>query len=304
MKPVVSVIIPSYNHGRFVERAIDSALAQSVPCEVIVIDDGSTDDTQQRLARYGDRIRNIHQANRGLAASRNLGISLAKADLIAFLDADDEWLPEKLARQVAAFEAHPEIALVAANAENIDETGKSLGRGRAALKGHVLKQLLRANVVVVSSVVIRREVAAEIEGPFLQDFSSCEDWILWLRVAARHPIVVLPDVLVRYYVMQNSMSRQTPTKYRMAFATLDALATSDPVLGPFLASQKRYLRVANLFWEATVDYEMGHTWRARRKILRSIVAAPFTTKWSTALPMLFLSPRSRAALIRWATRAN
>lgn len=302
MKPAVSVIIPTYNHGRFIERAIDSVLVQGVPCEVIVIDDGSTDDTQERLVRYGDRIRVVRQPNRGLAATRNAGIGMATADLIAFLDADDEWLPGKLVRQIATLDAHPEIALVSGNAENVDENGNSLGRGSASLHGNVVKELLRLNAIVVSSVVIRRSVATEIDGPFIQDFSSCEDWILWLRVAARHPIVVLPDVLVRYSIMPGSMARSNRARYKMAFATLRALEISDPVLGPFLASQKRYLRVADLFWQSVIDNEAGRTRRARAGMLRAIIAGPWYVKWSTALSILFLSPRLRTAIVRWLTR--
>ena len=111
--PKVSVVIPSYNLGRLLTQAIDSVLAQTVvPSEIIVVDDGSTDDTQVRLEPYSGRIRCIRQGNRGVSAARNRGIREASGQLIAFLDADDVWHPRKLELQLAAFEDRPDLGLL------------------------------------------------------------------------------------------------------------------------------------------------------------------------------------------------
>src|SRR5437773_3781756 len=118
MNVTVSVVIPTYNYARYLPEAIDSALAQThAPLEVIVVDDGSTDDTPRVLAVYGDRIRVIRQANRGPGAARNTGIAAARGEYVGFLDADDVWLPRKLELQMARFEADQGLGLVHCGAE-------------------------------------------------------------------------------------------------------------------------------------------------------------------------------------------
>src|SRR5690242_14754403 len=112
--PLVSVVIPAYNYGRFVGEAVDSVLAQSYPhVETIVVDDGSQDDTRERLAHYGNRIRYIYQQNQGLPAARNTGIRHSSGELIAFLDADDTWHPRKLEIQVRCLTDRPDLGLLA-----------------------------------------------------------------------------------------------------------------------------------------------------------------------------------------------
>src|SRR5262245_37852496 len=110
----VSVIIPTYNSGPLVVEAVESVLRQTQPAtEIIVVDDGSTDDTQERLAAYRDRIRCVRQSNARVAAARNTGLALASGEIVAFLDADDAWHPHKLERQLAVLREHPQIGLLA-----------------------------------------------------------------------------------------------------------------------------------------------------------------------------------------------
>lgn len=124
----VSVVIPTFNRAALVCRAIDSALAQTHPSlEVIVVDDGSTDDTLPRLAAYGPRIRIIAQPNSGVCAARNAGIAAATGELIAFLDSDDLWRPFKIAAQAALFERHPDLVLAWTDLDVIDSTGTPRG---------------------------------------------------------------------------------------------------------------------------------------------------------------------------------
>src|SRR5882757_4359162 len=115
VKPLVTALIDTYNYGRFVEEAIDSVLAQDYPndrLEILVVDDGSTDDTAERVRKYGSRIRYIHKPNGGQASAFNFGFERARGDIIAFLDADDYWLPGKLSRVADAFEQNPSVGLV------------------------------------------------------------------------------------------------------------------------------------------------------------------------------------------------
>src|SRR4051812_3217208 len=117
----VSVVIATYNHGRYLREAIDSALAQThPPLEVIVVDDGSTDDTAEILQTYGGRIRAMRQANAGVAAARNAGLAAASGRYVGFLDSDDVWAPDKLARQLAVFDAQPALGLVHCGLERTD----------------------------------------------------------------------------------------------------------------------------------------------------------------------------------------
>src|SRR5262245_58814803 len=109
----VSVIIPNYNYGRFLREALDSALNQTLPpLEVIVVDDGSTDESPEILESYGDRIRVIRQKNQGVGIARNTGAEAARGELLAFLDADDYWFPQKLEKQVEKINSDPELGMV------------------------------------------------------------------------------------------------------------------------------------------------------------------------------------------------
>ena len=127
--PEVTVVIPSYNGVRYLGEAIESVLAQTHrSLETVVVDDGSVDETRALVARYGDRVRYLHQENRGLAAARNTGIRAARGTYLAFLDHDDRYLPEKIARQVAVFRERPPVGLVHTGWHFIDEHGRRVGQ--------------------------------------------------------------------------------------------------------------------------------------------------------------------------------
>jgi glycosyltransferase involved in cell wall biosynthesis len=202
---LVSTVIPAYNYARFVGRAIDSVLAQTHrDVECIVVDDGSTDDTPAVLARYGDRIRAIRQENRGLSATRNTGIKASRGELIALLDADDEWKPEKLATQLPVLANDPDVAAVGCACDYLDIEGRSIGsgfkpspeRGAAGLRAVATRKSFVSSSS--SGAVIRRRVLDEV-GLFDETLTAAEDWDMWLRIAARYAIVNLPEVLVRVH---------------------------------------------------------------------------------------------------------
>ena len=187
MKPTVSVIIPVYNGADEVRRAIDSALAQTkVHVEVIVLNDGSKDETASVLQEYGGRIRGVNQHNSGLSKTRNNGIALATGDWVAFLDHDDYWLPEKLSLQLQAAE-RTGFDIVYTNAGNFGDIGRVSelrSEPQAMKEGDLLEPLLQDNFIVVSSVMIRRAVILDI-GCFDTSLPSVEDWDLWLKLSAR-----------------------------------------------------------------------------------------------------------------------
>ncbi len=186
MNPSVSVIIPVYNGAAEVRRAIDSALAQ-INCnvEVIVFNDGSTDETASVLAEYGDSIRAINQQNCGLSKTRNNGIAEATGEWVAFLDHDDYWQPEKLSLQLKAAE-RTGFDVVYTNAGNFGDVARVAelrSEPKAMAEGDLLEPLLLDNFIVVSSVMIRRTVIQKIGG-FDSCLPSVEDWDLWLKLSA------------------------------------------------------------------------------------------------------------------------
>jgi glycosyltransferase involved in cell wall biosynthesis len=201
----VSVIIPTYNAADFVREAIDSALAQTcTDLEVIVVDDGSTDQTPDLLASYGTRIRAHRQHNAGVSAARNTGLQLATGTWIAFLDADDVWAPHKIEKQLAVGEG----AWVYTNRFNFDARGVHADVQSAVTpmpEGDVfLPLLMRGNFITLSSVLIRKSIIDRFGG--FCDERCCEDWDLWLRVAQDHPVRYLEEPLLRYRFSPTSLS--------------------------------------------------------------------------------------------------
>src|SRR5215472_11782458 len=165
MKPSVSVVITTYNQAQYITEAVLSALNQTYRHrEVIVVDDGSTDETGARLVPFRDRVALVRQENQGVAASRNTGVRSAKGELIAFLDGDDLWEPDKLAVQVAAYQAHPRSGLIAVDASMfsgtevlwksslLSDTTLSAGEG-AVSTGRFYDDLLRVCIPTMSQVM-------------------------------------------------------------------------------------------------------------------------------------------------------
>ncbi len=194
---VVSVILPTYNRAWILREAVDSVLAQDYPdVELIVVNDGSTDDTRNILEEYGDRIAVLEQENRGVSAARNLGISSASGRLIAFLDSDDYWLPRKLSVQAAFFHDHRE-ALICQTEEIWIRNGRRVNPKRKHKKksGMIFEPSLALCLVSPSAVMIRRELFEEV-GLFDETLPACEDYDLWLRVAWKYPVHLIDAPLI------------------------------------------------------------------------------------------------------------
>jgi len=195
--PRVSVIIPTFNRAWVLKEAVDSVLAQELTdFELIVVDDGSTDATAALLAVYGNRVRVLRQANRGVSAARNAGIATARGRLIAFLDSDDIWLPGKLGRQVEFFDLHPE-ALLCQTEELWVKNGRRINPGKRHRKrgGMIFEPSLDLCLVSPSAVMVRRELF-EQAGRFDEGLPACEDYDLWLRVSCRCPMHLIQEPLV------------------------------------------------------------------------------------------------------------
>jgi len=194
----VSVIIPTFNRAAKTARALSSILYQRFRGhEIIVVDDGSTDETQSVLRQFKDRIHMVvHGTNRGVSAARNTGIAASTAPLVAFLDSDDYWLPEKLSVQTAFFDQNPH-AMICQTEETWVRNGKRVNPRNRHLKpsGDVFEPSLELCLVSPSAVMLKRALFEEV-GLFDEDLPACEDYDLWLRIACRYPVFLIRQSLV------------------------------------------------------------------------------------------------------------
>ena len=195
--PLVSVIIPTYNRGWIVQEAIDSVLDQDfTDFELIVVDDGSDDNTPQILAAYGRAITVLHQSNKGVSAARNHGIAAASGQLIAFLDSDDLWLSGKLSSQVRFFKGTPD-AVINQTQEHWIRNGVRVNPKQRHHKfsGMIFEHSLALCLVSPSAVMIKKSLFEEV-GIFDEQLPACEDYDLWLRISCRHPVHLIDTPLI------------------------------------------------------------------------------------------------------------
>jgi glycosyltransferase involved in cell wall biosynthesis len=230
MAPLVSVVIPTYRHADFVLDAVCSALTQTYePLEVIVVDDGSPDDTAARLAPLAEsgRIRYVRQPNAGVAAARNRGAALARGEYLAFFDDDDLLYPDALAWRVAALERDPALAFVyGACAPFADGTApapppvESVDRAVGAVRPlDPLRYLVRCHMVTPGQAVIRRD-AFEAVGGFDASFWGADDWDLWLRLLERYGAGHSPRAALAYRLHGHNASRRTSEMWRSSMRVL------------------------------------------------------------------------------------
>ncbi len=188
----ISVVIPSYNRRDLLKRALLSVYSQTLlPAEVAVIDDGSTDGTETMLRREFPQASYYYQENQGVSAARNLGIQQASGDWLAFLDSDDEWLPEKLANQKAALAANPEHRICHTEENWIrDGVQIKVPKKYAKTGGWIFTDCLPLCAISPSTVLIHRSVFTDV-GLFDTQLPACEDYDLWLRISANYPVLLV-----------------------------------------------------------------------------------------------------------------
>ncbi|MBW1990739.1 MAG: glycosyltransferase family 2 protein [Deltaproteobacteria bacterium] len=194
----VSVIIPTWNRAGWVTEAVSSVLAQTFrDFELLVVDDGSDDDTLEALAPFYRRLKLLRRSRRrGVSAARNLGIAVARGQWLAFLDSDDLWLPDKLARQVAFLEEHPHL-LICQTEELWIRNGRRVNPPATHRKvgGHIFLPSLQRCMVSPSAVMLHRRLLEEV-GTFDEALPAAEDYDFWLRLTWRYPVGLLPGTLV------------------------------------------------------------------------------------------------------------
>jgi glycosyltransferase involved in cell wall biosynthesis len=206
----ISVIIPSYNRAGSLGRALDSILHQTTPPgEIILVDDGSTDATRELVANHPTQPRYLYQDNRGVSSARNLGIRAASGEWLAFLDSDDEWLPGKLAAQIRTLDREPGCRICHTeeiwirNGTRVNPMNKHAKSG-----GRIFQRCLPLCVISPSSAMIHRSLLEEV-GLFDETLPACEDYDLWLRICAHHPVAFVADPqIIKYGGHTDQLSRR------------------------------------------------------------------------------------------------
>lgn len=236
--PFISVVIPTYNNAHYIRQALDSVLAQTfTDYEVLVVDDGSTDQTREVVAEYGSRVQYVYQINQGLAVARNTGLGTVTGEYLTYLDADDVWAPINLQVKAGVLRAHPELGGVFSEFSIFDESGITSPRGtkelfpffartgrtfsdvfarhetvelpdgrRAGVSlGPVFDSLFWGNFILPTSMVFHRERARAV-GEFRPELRTQQDYEFWLRFSQQHPLAFVDEVLAKYRRHPNQLT--------------------------------------------------------------------------------------------------
>lgn len=208
----VAVVVPCYNAAKHVARALDSVLAQThADLSLFPVDDGSTDETTNIIEQYSDYGIPLRQEHAGQAAARNQGIRMSNSPYIAFLDADDYWLPKKLEKQITLLKQNPQIGLVSsdwATIKNGQFIGSYFEKAKMPQAGKLFKRLVGECFVSTPTVVVRRECLEEV-GLFDESLKVSEDFHLWVRIASRWEIAVIPEILAVREIRPEGLSLST-----------------------------------------------------------------------------------------------
>jgi glycosyltransferase involved in cell wall biosynthesis len=260
-QPLVSVVIPAFNCGRYVEDAVESVLDQTYRrFEIIVVDDGSTDDTAGRLEKYRDAVRVVTQENRGSSRARNVGLGLARGEYVAFLDADDRWRPRKLEWQLACFREIGDVGMVFTDFSAIDPDGgivagsyldgafgvfKEYGitlseilrdsrripgtgpgsdsGGFRAHFGPAFRELCKGNFILPSTTLFRRSQIERIGLRFNETYRCAIDQDFHLRFALHHPVAYLDAVTAEYRIGREGQLSGNPNTPQLILNTIETL---------------------------------------------------------------------------------
>ncbi len=301
MSALVSAVIPCHDYGRYVRKAIESVFAQTYPSvECIVVDDGSKDDTPEVLAGFGDQIRVVRRSGNGPSAARNAGFALARGEYVATLDADDWWRPEKIARQVALLEERKDVAAVGVGVELVGDEGEILGYTKplqpknsrdANLRSVAIRQLWIGGSA--SGLCIRKTVLDELGG-FDESLRAAEDWDLWLRLVAKHPIFNLSDPLVSIFLHGTGTFRNSEMVEKCQLRVVDLAIERWPDAIDTVTRRKMHALVcADAAQELVLARDLVG---ARRKMSAALKAWPFDKQRVRSL--LSLTARTTAASIK------
>ncbi len=287
-QPLVSVITASYEMDQYVTQAVDSVLAQDYPnVESIVVNDGSTDQTREVLAKYDHdpRVTVIHQENAGQTVAKNRGLAAARGELIGFCDADNRWLPGKLARQVPVLLARPEVGVVYGDIALIDGDDNPLPPQKIQrLSGKITGQLLIRNFVTFNTTLTPKRILDKVGG-FDERLRMAIDYNLWLQISLEHEFHYIDEPLVAYRIWGGQMSHRTGERMENFFRLLEQFLEDHPeavtaaearhAWAHSLTTRGQWLASVGRRSEAWSDYRraLGHrmhdkrTWKSFAKLL-------------------------------------
>lgn len=309
----VTALIPTFNSERYICETVDSVLAQTCPVhEVIVVDDGSTDRTQEVLASYGNRIRYIRQPNAGPPAARNTGLAQATGDFIALLDSDDLWAPTKIELQIDYLRRHPSCGLVYTDMKTFDESGiveesVKISRNLSLPSGHIFPEMFHETLFQTSAALVRKSCIDAVGG-FDTDLRMGDDYELFLRISRHYELgyVDEPLVLYRQHSTQGTRTwgKQLQQGEPWEFLVLKRVVDRYPEIVEELGREKVNRRLSKPY--AALAYaclaEGDH--RNARKLMRSAIHYwPDNFSYRRYLLMTFVRP-SMLAKLKHLSRMN
>ena len=278
--PTVSVIIPTYNRAHLISRAIKSVLNQTYQdFEVIVVDDGSTDNTEEVIKEFqkkDERIKYVrHEKNKGGSAARNTGIKAARGAYIAFLDSDDEWLPEKLKKQMKFFKnASPEGGVVYTGFIYKDELGGGTSKQHIPKKrGWIFEDILAENCVGTTSTVIIKRKCFEKAGLFDENLPSCQDWDMWLKLARHYKFHFIPQVLVKCFKQHEHRIGTNPEAVIAGRKAIFKKFQTD------IENQGRGVKAKHYFRLGSYLCHFGRMNEGRQNLLQALLMCPWNPKY-------------------------
>jgi cellulose synthase/poly-beta-1,6-N-acetylglucosamine synthase-like glycosyltransferase len=298
---MVSVVIATRNYARFLPAAVESALSQTFPdLELVIVDDGSTDETSAVVQTYlsDARVRYLRTSHRGASAARNTGLRLVRAPLVAFLDADDSWMPAKLVRQVALFQRDPALGVAYSRRRLIDQQGRFLEYQQPRLhRGWVLPALFGTNFICFSTAVVRRSVFDDV-GFFDESLPLAIDYDLWLRVALNYRFDYVDEPLACYRTGHASLSVRDEERQGLVLGIMQRFfeehggpSTLDPAVFR-LAQVETYCRLG-------LARRQRSRWAALPCYLRALFLSPLSGRAWKGLGSVPLPEVVRRSL-RWA----
>ena len=327
--PLVDIILPAYNGSPVIRKALESALGQEIPLHVIVVDDGSSDDSAAIARSYGSRVTVITQANRGVSGARNTGLAASHAPYVALLDQDDTWQPGKLLRQIELIEAHADVGLVFTDMllhrrdGTIVEDGfllttlpyaglerRSLGKNAFLLPESLGQAVLRFNFISPSTALLRRQAIQAIGG-FDEAFRLCDDADCWMRLLRHWRAIAIEDRLVRSLVWEGNASLKWGELIRERLRLGEKAAARPDLYPPGAADSFRKERPVSHYRLGVIALNAGEARTARGHFVTSLRERwRLSTALAIAVTMLPAAFRKcllrikRAAGIRWSTRVE
>lgn len=274
--PLVSVLMPTYNREDFVGEAIESVLAQTYPnLELIVVDDGSTDNTKTVVREYlsDPRVKYLYKENGGQSSARNLGFKHSKGEYISFLDSDNKWKPEKVEVCIAAFSENPDVGVIYCDNITIDDKGREIDRNSMKrYSGMITAQLLKDNFVTINTATLKRE-CYETMGGLNESLFRAPDYDLWLRISTKYKFLYVPKFVSYYRVMENQISSDKDGRFKANLEILNHFFKQYPRSVSF---KERRLGMSHFYCrKARYEASKRRTWRAIFDSLKAAQNYPF-----------------------------